>query len=99
MPQDIARLPITFVRTTKTVRSLTLRSTRRTAGIAVSTAFSGILGSADCAGGLFLFFDELLALRAHEQKFARFFVEAGQIVIEDRSLDHAPGGFGAEIIF
>src|SRR5579871_5839853 len=95
----MARFPTTLVNTTKMVRSLTLRSTRRAVGVLESTAVPGILVCAEGARGLFLLLDELLALFAYEQKLTGFLVESRQIVIQYRVLHHAPGRLRAEIIF
>src|SRR5579883_3548191 len=50
-------------------------------------------------GGLFLLFDELLALIADEQILPRLFIEPRQIVVEERVLHHAPSRFRPEIVF
>src|ERR1700733_259210 len=109
MPQDIAKLPSTFVQTTKAVKSLVLRSTRfgpelvSGAGSAMARP-AAILGSAAFSPpqrrrGFFLFLDELLAPFTDGEIFARFLVEAWDIVVANGARHHAPDSLGTEIIF
>src|SRR5580658_1539024 len=93
MPQDIEKFPRTFVLTTKVVRSLVLRSTRRL------NLRRAALGPPKRRGGFLLFLDKLLAPFADEEIFARFLVEPRDIVVANGAGHYAPHGLGAEIVF
>src|SRR5271170_3211008 len=109
MPQDMEKLPSTFVQTTKAVNSLVFRSTRRLGDWGLGTGGSSTarppamlrcaaLGASQRGRSFLLFLDELFSSFAHVEIFARFLIEARNVVVANGARHHAPNCLRAEIV-